>query len=434
MGYSGGSERPASSCYTAEICDPDIRKFTGAFGMVLYTIGYAVVYLLGVFLNWRDILSVIMGLPLICAIALYACPESPTWLLIKEKPEEAFTSMLRLRGSKEAAQEEIKKLETNMKEQKLLIDSLGTDSYFIKCYKVFKQPTFLRPFLILIVLMGFGMQFTGAPPLAFYLVPIFQKSNIPISSYLAAASLSCFRLIIVIISTLLSSVVPRRPLLMITLFITATGALLLGTNAYLDKQPWFNELQSNYPVLKWVPLISIFLIYAGFSGGLGPVIQILVGELLPSNLRSFGIGLISVFSMGTLFLVLKLTPLAQEAIGLDGMYWIFAICGFLLMVFTFFVIPETFGRSLEDIEDHYRRLCYGDLNEDITSNGDIQPKTSNAKIDLMQQISANETTVHRRRMSLVKIDVTTHGLSTETTKYKRRLSLIAQLESEGACV
>ena len=113
MGYSGGSERPASSCYTAEICDPDIRKFTGAFGMVLYTIGYAVIYLLGVFLNWRDILSVIIALPIICAIALYACPESPTWLLIKEKPDEAFKSMLRLRGSKEAAEAEIKKLETN---------------------------------------------------------------------------------------------------------------------------------------------------------------------------------------------------------------------------------------------------------------------------------------------------------------------------------
>ena len=64
----------------------------------------------------------------------------------------------------------------------------------------------------------------------------------------------------------------------------------------------------------------------------------------------------------------------------------------------------------------------------------IKPNTSNAKTDLMGQISADETTIPRRRMSLVKIDVATHGLSTETTKYKRRLSLITQLESEGSCV
>merc|ERR1719158_460518 len=101
--------------------------------------------------------------------------------------------------------------------------------------------------------MTLGMQFTGAPPLAFYLVPILQKSNIPISSYVAAASLAVFRVLVVMMSTFLCTIVPRRPLLMGTLFISATGALLMGTNAYLEHLPWFQEIQTNYPLLKWTP-------------------------------------------------------------------------------------------------------------------------------------------------------------------------------------
>ena len=367
MGYGGGSEMPASSAYTAEVCHPNIRKFTGTFGGVLYTIGYAILYLLGAFFQWRDTLSIIMGWPIICIIALFFCPESPTWLMLKDKKTESFNAMLRLRGNEEDANTEIKNIEANIKQQNTHIKYSNTREKFLT---ILRLPTFWRPFLVLLVLMTLGMQFTGAPPLAFYLVPILQKSNIPISSYVAAASLAVFRVLVVMMSTFLCTIVPRRKLLMGTLFISSTGALLMGSNAYLEHLPWFQEIQTNYPLLKWTPMVSIFLMYLGFSGGVGNVIQTLNGELLPSNLRSFGIGLVTVFSMGSLFIVLKYTPLAEQNIGLHGMYWTFSVTGYGLIAFTFFFIPETFGRSLEAIEDHYRKLCYGEDKVDILKNED----------------------------------------------------------------
>ena len=428
MGYAGGSEMPASSAYTAEICHPNTRKFTGTFGMVLYTVGYATIYSLGVFLNWRDTLSVIIGWPLICAFILCFCPESPTWLMLHGNPKEASKAMLLLRGSKEDADQEITKLERNMEEQRANLESDINESWLGTSYKVLKQPTFLRPFLVVLVLMTFGMQLTGAPPLAFYLVPILQKSNIPISSYVAAASLASYRLVIVLISLFLSSLVPRRPLLMSTLFIAATGALLMATSSYLQTLDWFISFENDYPLTKWVPIIAIFFMYTGFSGGVGPVISILIGELLPSNLRSFGIGLVTVFSFGTIFVVLKFTPLAQELIGLHGMYWIFSSVGYGLMFFTFFFIPETFGRSLEDIEEYYRTLCFRGNGQENKNSCDLVVSTSMSEEgQIREELSATKV-MEKKRSSVISnksfLDLTKESSS-------RRHSL---LFSETTCM
>ena len=398
MGYAGGSEMPASSAYTAEVCHPDIRKFTGTFGGVLYTVGYAILYLLGAFFSWRDTLSIIMGWPVICIITLFFCPESPSWMMSKGREKDAFKAMLRLRANKEDASIEIKNIEANIKAQKAHIDSSNNKPMFIT---LLRQPTFWRPFLVLFVLMTLGLQFTGAPPLAFYLVPILQNSNIPISSYIAAASLAAFRVIVVVMGLFVSSIVPRRKLLMVTFFITATGALLMGTNSYLESFSWFNVIQTNYPYLKWTPLVSIFLMYLGFSGGVGIVIQTLNGELLPSNMRSFGIGLVTVFSMGFLFLVLKFTPLAEQQIGLHGMYWTFSATGYVLIAFTFYFIPETFGRTLEDIEDHYRKLCYGEDNDDALEKEDNRLRIQSIGSTSMENSLPSQKAYDSRRLSII---------------------------------
>ena len=152
MGYAAGSDQIASSSYTGEICHPNTRKFTGTFGALFYTLGYAIMYLLGVFFHWRETLSIIMIWPLVCVIGLYFCPDSPTWLLIKGRTNEATNSMRYLRGTKQDAEIEIKKLENNMEEQRAHLESLEDKSYLKTCYILLKQGTFLRPFLIILVL------------------------------------------------------------------------------------------------------------------------------------------------------------------------------------------------------------------------------------------------------------------------------------------
>ena len=92
------------------------------------------------------------------------------------------------------------------------------------------------------------------------------------------------------------------------------------------------------------------------SGLFTPVTFTLVGELLPSNLRSFGSGILGGISYISLFIAVKVPPSIQQTIGLDGLYWIFCAGNIVILVVVYFCLPETFGVPLEDIEDHYRSI------------------------------------------------------------------------------
>ena len=82
-----------------------------------------------------------------------------------------------------------------------------------------------------------------------------------------------------------------------------------------------------------------------------------LGELLPSNARAAATGVVNVFADLSFFTVVKFSPALERAMGLNGMFWMFACIGYALMVYLYFHLPETYGRTLEDIEEHYRQIC-----------------------------------------------------------------------------
>ena len=94
----------------------------------------------------------------------------------------------------------------------------------------------------------------------------------------------------------------------------------------------------------------------------------LMGELLPSNARSFGIGLVSVTHDAVATLVVYVLPYLDHAIGVGLMFGIFACNLIIIATFCFFCVPETSGKSLEEIEAHYRQLCYGSAEPSESDN------------------------------------------------------------------
>ena len=60
-----------------------------------------------------------------------------------------------------------------------------------------------------------------------------------------------------------------------------------------------------------------------------------------------------------MFIVVKFIPILKETIGLEGGFWFFSGATFCSLIFCYIFVPETFGKTLESIEDHYREVCYG---------------------------------------------------------------------------
>jgi len=100
----------------------------------------------------------------------------------------------------------------------------------------------------------------------------------------------------------------------------------------------------------WVPLVSFVVYVIGFSLGFGPIPWLMMGEILPGRIRSTAASMVTAFNWSCTFLVTKTFNDILESIGAHGTFWMFGgICVFA-MVFTYIWVPETKGKTLEEIE------------------------------------------------------------------------------------
>lgn len=105
--------------------------------------------------------------------------------------------------------------------------------------------------------------------------------------------------------------------------------------------------------LGWLALASLIGYVVAFSLGWGPVPLLFMSEVLPARARGTASGVATLVNWGLAFLVTYFFASLQEATGLDGSFWLFGVGCLLAVVFVVRHVPETKGRSLEDIEQFF---------------------------------------------------------------------------------
>jgi len=105
--------------------------------------------------------------------------------------------------------------------------------------------------------------------------------------------------------------------------------------------------------LGWLALVSLIGYIVAFSLGWGPVPMLFMSEVLPARARGTASGAATLVNWGLAFVVTKFFASLQHAVGLDGSFWLFGIACLLAVVFTVRHVPETKGRSLEEIEQFF---------------------------------------------------------------------------------
>ena len=354
-GYANGSNNCCIGPYTGEVCQPGLRKITGILGALFHSIGYASFYILGIYFHWRNIILIFVWWPLISSILIIFCPESPSWLIGKDRLEESKTSLARLRKDMHVVENDLERITSNLEKQKLQRQACFQDkSFCVAMLGILRQGTFLRPFLLLSILMTVGLDFTGDPAMSYYLTQTLSNLNLPITAESAAAIVASSKVVLSGCVTILAGIIPRRRLYISGCLISCTGCFVFAiVNTLESRTDYYTSYENEYPFIRWIPLLPIFLINIG-SGLLVPITITLMGELLPSNLRSFGSGILGALSYISLFIAVKAPPFVQHVIGIDGLYFLFGGFCILLVFIVYFCLPETFGVTLEDIEDHYR--------------------------------------------------------------------------------
>lgn len=350
-GHFAGSNLVCTPIFVGETSHPSIRGLTGSMLIILYCSGFTLSMFLGAVFPWRTVICLATIPPILSFILLSIVKESPSWLLRQDREDEAYSALFFYRGSEFVVREELDKMKENIRRLEKQKEAYGTSKVQQLKAKIKRMvdPSFLKPFLLLNLMLNIGLEWGGFPALAFYMHTILEKVEVPFDTYWIAVVLSAFRTVVSIGLSFILVKVPRRPMYLFS------GSLVCIALAIQAGYAWFNFcIPEEYMfAARWIPFLAIIIQYLGFGLGYGVIIYNLQGEILPSDMRSFGSGLLGIIDNIVLFLAVKTVPLLISSIGVGGMFFTYCCFTLFTLVVCFFMMPETKGMSLEAIEDFY---------------------------------------------------------------------------------
>ncbi|XP_057265178.1 solute carrier family 2, facilitated glucose transporter member 6 isoform X1 [Pezoporus wallicus] len=353
-GYAGGVTSASIPVYISEISHPGVRGTLGACPQMMAVLGSLFLYALGLVLDWRS-LAVAGEVPvLVMSILLCFMPNSPRFLLSQGKKDEALVSLCWLRG----------KDTDYIQEYEQIKDSVRKQRQRVSCAEI-KDPFLYKPILIAGG-MRFLQQLSGVTCILVYLQSIFKKTSVILKPEYDAALVGLVRLFSVAIAAVSMDKAGRKILLFVSagvmlvsnltmgLYIHFVPASQNGTIANKTLVSSANPFAEPTNYITLIPLLATMFFIMGYAMGWGPITWLLMSEILPLKARGVASGLCVVVSWLTAFALTQSFLLAVNTFGLEVPFLFFAVICAGNILFTGCCIPETKGRSLEQIEAFFR--------------------------------------------------------------------------------
>ncbi|KAF9678306.1 hypothetical protein SADUNF_Sadunf07G0021200 [Salix dunnii] len=322
--------------YIAEIAPQDMRGSLGSVNQLSVTIGILLSYLLGLFVNWR-VLAVLGCLP--CALlilGLFFIPESPRWLAKMGMMEDFEASLQALRGYEIDITAEVNEIK-----RAVASSSKRTTIRFADL----KRRRYWFPLMVGIGLLVL-QQFSGINGIFFYSSNIFANAGIS-SSNLATFGLGAIQVIATGISSWLMDKAGRRLLLIISTIGVTLSLLLVAVAFYCQG---ILPLDSNlYHIMGIVSLGGLVAVVIFFSVGLGAIPWIIMSEILPVNIKGIA-GSVATLANWLASWLVTMTANLLMSWSSAGTFTIYTVVSAFTVIFVSLWVPETKGRTLEEIQ------------------------------------------------------------------------------------
>ncbi|XP_031622751.1 facilitated trehalose transporter Tret1-like [Contarinia nasturtii] len=355
--------------YLGEISEVSNRSLFNGYGNIVLSFGIFVAYELNTMMSWRKVCFICANLPLITAIAVFfLLPETPQFLLSKNRTAEAKVSLRRLRGwvPYEAVAQEFEDLQRQSERSKSCYTCIKQDLACTHALPTMseklaelKRKQTLKPLCIIITLF-FLFPFTGIVAMRPYMLQIFKAYNSPIEPDQAVTIQSIFDILGTISMMLLVRFTGKRRLylfcmsavLVCSATITWYGFTYLPPSRYISIDQ-HKPFQLDNKALEYIPFICLMTWSYFTTCGLYGIPWILFSEIFPFKSRGIACGV----SASTLFVFVFIgekTYLNLEAtLSLPGVSLLFTCISFFGLMVAYNILPETENRSLEDIELHF---------------------------------------------------------------------------------
>ncbi|XP_063065717.1 solute carrier family 2, facilitated glucose transporter member 1-like [Engraulis encrasicolus] len=327
--------------YVGEIAPTDLRGALGTLHQLGVVVGILVAQIFGIdsILGNADLWPLLLSFTFIPAvlqcILLPFCPESPRFLLINQNEEGKAQDVLKkLRGTDDVntdMQEMREESRQMMREKKVTIPEL------------FRSPLYRQPLLIAVMLQ-LSQQLSGINAVFYYSTAIFEKAGVSQPVY-ATIGAGVVNTAFTVVSLFVVERAGRRSLHLTGLMGMAVAAVLMTVAmALLETLPW----------MSYVSIVAIFAFVAFFEIGPGPIPWFIVAELFSQGPRPSAIA-VAGFSNWTANFIVGMG--FQYVADLCGPY-VFIIFTVLLLgffVFTYFKVPETKGKTFDEIAAGFRQ-------------------------------------------------------------------------------
>ncbi|MFV8373701.1 sugar porter family MFS transporter [Flavobacterium sp. LB1P62] len=275
--------------------------------------------------DWRWMIGIVALPAFIYSIIVLKIPDSPRWLILKKRDDAAGLKVLEMIYTKEEALENFEEI------KKDVIDSTVKETIFSKKYKL--------P-VILAFLLAFFNQLSGINFILYYAPEILEMAGLGSKeSLMNSILIGLINLIFTIIGMRLIDVLGRKQLMII-------GSIGYIVSLTMVALAFHNNLGSI------ILMVSILLFIASHAIGQGAVIWVFISEIFPNNVRangqSFGTGIHWIFAA----LITLAGPVVIDLFK-ENPWPIFAFFAFMMvlqLVFVLFMMPETKGLSLEELE------------------------------------------------------------------------------------
>lgn len=353
--------------------------------------------------NWRWMLGLETLPAALYFVSLFAVPESPRWLVMKGR-EEAGLAIMRRASGEQAAARELEALKRSLKPAGATgrpgTRSMGSALARVRAsrfFQIFARP--MRLVLLIGVVIAVIQQITGINAVFFYAPMIFEQSGLGTdAAFMQAILVGVVNLGFTIVAIMLVDRLGRKPLLSAGLAGMAVSMIVLATGFFNASYSLDDEALATLPddltaaelaplsdqvfesdvaykqaaadvlgpdraqlyeselikaaisVNPWVILAGILFFVASFAASAGPVMWVLFSELFPNTIRGVAISFVGLVNSAVSFSVQLVFPWELANFGSAVTFLIYGIFAALGLVFVLALLPETKGRSLEELE------------------------------------------------------------------------------------
>ncbi len=336
--------------YISEIAPPSYRGRMVALYQLAITIGIVAAYFSNAYLvkvstvigftGWfkyifvDDIWRSMIGIGLIPSVlfwlGLFFVPESPRWLLLKGKDQKAFDTLMKIDPAH--ANKEMQAVQASVREEKVGFKALLSPVY--------------RTALIIGLTLPFLSQVSGINAVIYFGPSILDKAGFSLGDALGGqVTIGLVNVIFTFVAIFTVDKWGRKPLLILGISLAVISLLVIGFLFYANvtEGPWI--------------LLFILLFIASFAFSFGPVTFIIINEIFPNAVRAQAVSLAILSLWVANFFVGQLTPvmLKAPAWGPAATFWLFAVLCAPALYITIKLIPETKGKSLEEIERYWQK-------------------------------------------------------------------------------